>query len=98
MAAPAVLGSTGAAADSSHLFGALIVTWAVIGFGEIVRPIRLLNVLMGIGVAAAPWILAGDTDLSRWNDLIVGLAVVVLSLRRGRIDERFAGWNRYLTW
>lgn len=98
MAAPAVLGSTGGAANVDHLAGALVVTWAVIAFGEIVRPIRLLNLLMGLVILGAPWILAGDTTASRWNDVIVGVALMVLSLPRGRIEERFGGWNRYLSW
>ena len=37
MAAPAVLGTSGAAASSDQLAGALVVTWSVIAFGEIVR-------------------------------------------------------------
>jgi Vitamin K epoxide reductase family/SPW repeat len=98
MATPAVLGTTGSAADVEHLAGALVTTWAVIAFGEIARPVRLLNVLMGLGVAAAPWLLRGDTDLSRWSDVTVGIAIVVLSLPRGRIRQRFGGWNRYLEW
>ena len=52
MAAPAVLGATGAAANVDHLVGALIV----------------------------------------------GVAVMVLSIRRGRIQERFGEWNSYLVW
>jgi hypothetical protein len=38
----------------------------------------------------------GDTDLSRWNDVIAGAAIVAITLRRGAIKERFGGWNRYL--
>jgi hypothetical protein len=96
LAAPAALGVTGRAADSSYLAGALIVTWAVIAFGEIARPIRLLNVPIGLWVAIAPWVLAGATPTSRWLDLAVGLAIAALSVRRGRIEERFGNWNRYL--
>ena len=96
MSAPAVLGATGRAADVDYLAGALVVTWAVIAFGEIVRPVRLLNVLMGLGLMVGPWLVIGDTDASRWNDMAVGAALVVLSLPRGRIEERFGGWNRYL--
>jgi uncharacterized membrane protein len=98
MAAPAVLGVTGAAAARDHLLGALIVTWAVVGFGEIARPIRLLNVLMGLALVAMPWFLTGDTEMSRWNAVIAGVLVIVLSLPRGRIEERYGGWNRYLAW
>ena len=98
MAAPAALGTTDAAADADYLAGALVVTWAVIGFGEVIRPVRLLNVLMGLGILASPWLFAGDTDASRINDVFVGLAVMLLSVPRGSIEERFGGWNRYLAW
>jgi hypothetical protein len=98
MAAAAVLGATGAAADSDHLAGALAVTWAVMAFGEIVRPIRLLNIPIGLWLVAAPWLLSGATDASRWSDIIAGVALVVLSLPRGRIEQRFGEWNRYLAW
>ena len=98
MATPAVLGTTGASADVEHLAGALVLTWAVIAFGEIVRPVRLLNVLVGLGVAAAPWLVLGTTDASRWNDVVVGVAVVMLSLPRGRIQQQFGDWNPVLVW
>jgi uncharacterized membrane protein len=96
MAAPAVLGVTGAAADSGHLAGALVVTWTVIAFGQVARPARLLNVPTGIWIALAPWLLTGATDASRWADLVLGLLLIALSIPRGRIDERFGSWNRYL--
>jgi hypothetical protein len=96
MFSPSALGATGRAADSDHLAGALVVTWAVIAFGEIARPARFLNILLGLWLIAAPWLLSGDTSGSRWNDVVVGAAMVVLSFRRGHIEERFGGWNRYL--
>jgi uncharacterized membrane protein len=96
MAAPAVLGIDGGAADSHYLAGALVVTWAVIAFGQVARPVRLLNILMGLWVAAAPWLVSGGSDLSRWADVSVGVLLIMLSIRRGRIDEQFGGWNRWL--
>jgi hypothetical protein len=96
MSAPATLGVTGAAADSNHLAGALAVTWAVIAFGEVARPIRLLNVPTGLWIAVSPWVLGGATDASRWIDVLVGVLLVALSVRRGRIEEQFGNWNRVL--
>jgi uncharacterized membrane protein len=96
MAAPAMLGARGAAANSDHLAGALVVTWAVIAYGEVVRPARLLNIPVGLWILAAPWLLTGHTAWSHWNNVIVGVAVIVLSIRRGRITERFGGWNAFL--
>jgi hypothetical protein len=96
MAAPAVLGITGSDADSHYLAGALVVTWAVIAFGEVARPVRLLNIPMGLWIAIAPWLLSGATDVSRWSDLVAGALLVALSIRRGQIEEQFGSWNRYL--
>jgi hypothetical protein len=96
MAAPALLGTSGAAASSSHVAGALVVTWSVIGFGEVARPARLLNIPTGVWIAVAPWVVGGASDVSRWADPLTGLVLVVLSLPRGRIQERFGAWNRYL--
>ena len=96
MAAPAALGATAAAADVGHLAGALVVTWSVIAFGEIVRPVRLLNVVMGVIVAVAPWLLADALPAYRWNCALMGLALIALSIRRGRIEERFGPWNKWL--
>lgn len=96
MAAPAILGIGGMAANSHYLAGALVTTWAVIAFGEVARPVRLLNIPIGIWVAVAPWLLAGPTDLSRWTDLAAGALLIALSIRRGPIEERFGDWNRFL--
>jgi len=98
MAAPAVLGTTGVAADIDYLIGALIVTWSVIAYGEIIRPARLLNVPMGAVLIAGAWLAEGHTVTSAWADVAVGVAVALLSLPRGRIDEQFASWNRVLRW
>jgi uncharacterized membrane protein len=96
MFAPTVLGTTAWAADSDHLLGALVVTFSVIAWGEIARTGRLVNIALGAWLAAAPWMLSGATTASRWNDLAVALALMALSVPRGRIRDRFGGWNRYL--
>jgi hypothetical protein len=43
---------------------------------------------------AAPWALSGGTDVSLSNDVVVGALLVALTVRRGRIEERFGAWNR----
>jgi uncharacterized membrane protein len=96
MAAPALLGVDERAADSDYLTGALVITCAVIAFGEIARPVRLLNIPLAIWIAVAPWVLSGATDVSRWVDLAIAALLVMLSIPRGRIEQAFGGWNRYL--
>ena len=96
MLAPSVLGSAGAAAHSDHLVGALIVTTAVIALADVVRAMRFLNLVFGACVIAAPWILGGATPASRWSDAIVAALVILLSLPRGPVGERYGTWHRYI--
>jgi hypothetical protein len=94
--APAALGSTGRAADSDHLTGALVVTVAVVATAEVGRAFRFLNVLAGAWLILAPWLLTGDSAAVRWNDIAVGVALILLSLPRGLVRERYGGWDRYV--
>jgi hypothetical protein len=96
MAAPAVLGAEGRAANVDYLAGALIVTWSVVGFAEVARPARLLNLPVALAVLAATFMVSGGSDLSRINDVVTVLIVAGLSVRRGRIRSHFGAWNRML--
>jgi hypothetical protein len=96
MLSPAVFGSKGTMADGDHLVGPLILTVAVISMAEVVRAGRFLNVLLGLWMVAAPWLLSGTTTSSTWNSVVVGAAIVILSFPRGRIRENYGGWDKYV--
>ena len=96
MFAPSVFGTTGGAANSDHLLGAIITTVSVIATAEVVRAGRLVNMLLGAALVAAPWLFSGGSAPARWNDVIAGLAVIALTLPRGPVRERYAKWNRLI--
>jgi uncharacterized membrane protein len=96
MAAPSVLDSTGNAAHSDHLIGALVVSVAIMALADVGRPLRLINVVFGAWFIVAPWLLGGATTGSALNDVVVGVALIVLSLPRGTIGERYGAWDRYI--
>jgi hypothetical protein len=96
MLTPSVLGITGAAAHSDHLVGALIVTTAVIAKADVGRAARFLNILFGAWVFAAPWLLAGATSASTWSNAIAGALVILLSVPRGPVGERYGTWERFI--
>ncbi len=96
MFAPSALGSTGAAANSDHLAGALIVTAAVIALADVGRATRFVNVLFGAWLIVAPWLLAGTTKSVTWSDMIAGALVILLSFPRGKIGERYGDFERYI--
>jgi uncharacterized membrane protein len=97
MIAPTVFGSTGWAANSSHLTGALIVTIAAVAFAEVMRPVRFLNVLLGLWVVFTPLALSGASGLAVWSDVVGGVTIAALSLPRGAIRQRYGGLENYLS-
>ncbi|WP_149193597.1 vitamin K epoxide reductase family protein [Luteimonas suaedae] len=84
-------------ADSDHLVGALIVTVAVMAMAEVGRALRFVNVALGLWLVIAPWVLEGAGTAAAWAGVVIGLAVVALSLPRGkRSREHYGGWDRYV--
>jgi nucleoside-diphosphate-sugar epimerase/uncharacterized membrane protein len=96
MAAPMLLGLAGGAADSTHIMGALVLTFSVVAFAEPVRLVRWLNVLCGVWVLLAAWILDGGTLVWPWISVTSGLALIALNLRCGAVEDRYGGWQRFI--
>lgn len=96
MFGPSTFGTTGAAAHGEHLIGALIVTVAAIALADVGRSARLLNLLLGGLMILMPWVLTGATSVSKWNDVIGGSLVLLLSFRRGPVGERYGTWGRFI--
>jgi hypothetical protein len=94
MAAPALFDVEEPASDVIHLAGALTVVVSVIAMGEPLRLIRWLNVPLGLGVAALPWLLGGATTGGIVSGSVAGLAVTALAVPRGRVAEKFGNWDR----
>ena len=89
--------NSGAMANSDHLVGALVVTFAIIAWAEVARSVRFLNVPFGLWLLAAPWFLEGvGSTLAVVNSIACGLLLLVLSVPRGAVKDTYAGWDRYV--
>jgi nucleoside-diphosphate-sugar epimerase/uncharacterized membrane protein len=92
-----VFGTVPPLADSDHLVGALIITVAVIAMAEVGRALRFVNVAFGLWLIAAPWLLSGAGSVASWASVVIGVAVIMLSLPRGPLSkEHYGGWDRYV--
>ncbi|WP_230534300.1 NAD-dependent epimerase/dehydratase family protein [Microvirga roseola] len=92
-----ILGTTGAMANSDHVVGALTIAVAIIATAEVARPLRFINVLFGAWLVVAPWMLDGASGSASVISVILGLALIGLSLPRGRrTAEHYASWDRYV--
>lgn len=90
MAAPAVLGSTGAMRTNDQVVGPLVVSMAIIAISEVTRPVRWVNVALGLWLVVAPWIL-GAEQIVFANSTVVGLLLVGFALIRGNIRHSVGG-------
>jgi nucleoside-diphosphate-sugar epimerase/uncharacterized membrane protein len=95
MCTPLFLGTEAPLYFSDHVLGCLVIVFAVTAMAEIARPVRFLNVASGAWVAASPFLLGGATPVGAIVDVVVGLALIGLSLPRGkRSGEHYGGWDR----
>ncbi|MDZ4139897.1 MAG: DNA polymerase III subunit epsilon, partial [Erythrobacter sp.] len=92
-----ILGNEGAMANSDHVVGALVITVAIIATAEVARALRFINVAFGAWLVAAPFLLTGVGHLGAIVSVVVGIALVGLSLPRGkRSPEHYASWDKYV--
>ncbi|GAA0564225.1 hypothetical protein GCM10009415_53220 [Chitinophaga japonensis] len=94
MFSPYALGFQGTLADSDHLVGALVVTFSVIAMAEVVRYIRFLNILLGAWLVVAPFVLQGGKPGTMWNDIVIGLIIITLNIRKGKIKEKYGTYDQ----
>lgn len=86
-----IFGTEGSMANSDHLLGSLTITFAVMAMAEVARPVRFINVLFGLWLIAAPWVLSGASAVAAWGSVFVGIVLILLSLPRGPNQESPAG-------
>lgn len=91
-----IFGTSGDAANSDHLVGSLVVTVAVIAMAEVARPLRFTNILLGVWLIIAPWVMDGASTIASWASVAVGVVLIVLSLPKGKVQEQYGGWNRFI--
>lgn len=89
------VGSAGAMANSDHLIGALVLTVTVTAFAEVTRPLRYLNVFLGLALLIAPFVLANNL-LAMIASILCGILLIGLSLPRGHIETHYGEWNKAL--
>lgn len=93
MSASAVLGYGGRARTIDVILGALTASIAVIATTEVMRPLRWLNLALGVGMIVAPWVMSYEW-MALANSTLVGLVVVAAAAIRGAITTEFGGgWS-----
>ncbi len=89
-----IIGFHGVLADNTDVCGALIVVFSIISLAEVIRPVRFVNMLVALWFGISVFVLPGATPFLMWHAVIVAVVVIMLSIFRGRIKEKYGNWDR----
>ncbi len=89
------VGAEGGIANADHLIGSLVLTVIAVAAAEPTRALRFLLMPLGAGLCVVP-LVYGISGLHLALDLAAGLALIALSVRRGRVTERYGSWDRFV--
>jgi nucleoside-diphosphate-sugar epimerase/uncharacterized membrane protein len=89
------VGAQGELANADHLIGALAITIAVTALAEVARPVRYLNVLLGLALLVVPFIYDASMPVML-SELVCAVLLILLSLRRGPVRNQYGNWNRLI--
>ncbi len=86
--------TTGEAANGDHIVGSLVVTFSIMAWGEVARPLRFVNFAFGAWLLAAPWWLDGYSGPATTASIVFGLALILLAYPAGRVMSHFGAWDK----
>jgi hypothetical protein len=98
MASPSVfgIGIETPFADLNHLGGALVIVFAVMAMAEVLRSFRYVNTLLGLALVVMPWFIKDVNIVFTISTSLTGLFVMALSFSKGKINEKYGLWDKYI--
>ncbi|MGH8728873.1 MAG: hypothetical protein ACREV9_12135, partial [Burkholderiales bacterium] len=89
------LGADGSLANAHHVIGSFVLTVVSIAAAEVARPVRYLSVPLGALLIAVPFMF-GASVVATIVSIVLGAALIVLSLPRGVIGNHYGAWDRLI--
>lgn len=81
-----------------YFSSALILTFGIIALSEIARVARFLNIIIGAVLAIGIWILDGSSLEARWIVTLCSIAILTLSLPKGKFRKHFGSYDKLARW
>lgn len=75
--------------------GLLTITFSVIAMGEPFRLLRIINVLIGVLIITASFLMETNAELP-WIAGLLGGLIIIVSLPRGKIHHHFGMWDKFV--
>jgi uncharacterized membrane protein len=96
MFAPSYLTVHRLLADNDHIIGAMVATLSFMSMAEVFRSVRFLNIGLAIWVIVFSLFFISDNHSHILFHLFWGVLVILASLPKGKIQESYGSWNRYV--
>ncbi|MCW8107047.1 NAD-dependent epimerase/dehydratase family protein [Alteromonas ponticola] len=87
------LDAQGGMANADHIIGSLVLTVVVTSLAETGRMVRYLLIPLGAALLITPFVYAVGM-LSMAASLLCGVLLIVLSIRRGGVNNRYGLWDK----
>ena len=68
------------------------MTVVSVAAAEVARATRFINVLLGLGLAASPFVIE-TSGLAMLASVVLGLLLVVLSFPKGSVKATYGNWD-----
>lgn len=82
-------------ADWDHVLGSLALTVVAIAATEVARAVRFLLIPIAAALCVTPFV-SDAGAIHTAHNVVLGVAMIALCLRRGEIVERYGAWNRLI--
>ena len=89
------LGLDGNMAHAHHVIGALAMTVVSVAAAEVARACRFLNVLLGVLLAASPFVFEASAAATGAS-IGLGILLALLSFPKGRIKASYGTWDAFI--
>lgn len=76
----------------------LIITFAIIAWAEVARPLRMLNIILSGVLIVGIWLLQGSTTEVRLLVSAISTLIIALSFPRGKFRHHFGNYDRVVQW
>ncbi|BAV66526.1 MULTISPECIES: NAD-dependent epimerase/dehydratase family protein [Sphingomonadaceae] len=82
-------------ADWDHLLGSLALTVISVAAAEVARSVRFLLIPIGAALCVTPFAFGAEALHAAYN-VLLGLALIGLAIRRGEVSAQYGSWNRLI--
>ena len=82
-------------ADWDHVLGSLALAVVAIAATEVARAVRFLLIPIAAALCVTPFV-SDVGAIHTAHNVVLGVAMIALCLRRGEIVERYGAWNRLI--